>query len=169
MLDLKKKPKESIRNDLEKEIMYGFKEEFLQQDVKLLGAYKVDRGKILRSWIEGGLLDTSGIKRNVLKRALERVGVVIYKRASPREKPFVIFFVDGNAKRSTIDDAEEAAKIFKRLFPGVLTAFAGIDEEPDPIKKSRYKNLDAIIVGKNLEEAWDGVYKFLEEIFEEKR
>ncbi len=161
----KKKQKESIRNDLEKEIMYGFKEEFLQQSVKLLGTYKVDRGKILKSWIEGGLLDTSDIKRNILKSALSRVGVVIYKRASPKEKPYIIFFVDGNAKRSTIDDAEEAARVFKRLFPGVLAAFAGIDEEPEPIRKSRYKHLDAIIVGRNLEEAWDGVYKFLEEIF----
>ncbi len=161
----KKRPKESLRNDLEKEIMYGFKEEFLQQDVKLAGLYKVDRGKLITSWIEGGFLDTSDIKRPLLKRALSRIGVVIYRRASPREKPYIIFLVDTAAKRAAADSANEAAGIFKHLFPGTKTVFVAIDKEPEKLKPSRFKFLDKIIIGRDLEEAWNGVYDYLKQVF----
>lgn len=161
----RKKPKESLRNDLEKEIMYGFKEEFLQQDIKLAGIYKVDRGKLITSWIESGFLDTSGIKKPLIKRALSRVGVVIYKRSSPRDKPYIIFLVDTIAKRAAADSANEAAKVFKQLFPGTNIVFAAIDKEPDKLKSSRFKFLDAILIGKDLEEAWNKVYSYLKQVF----
>lgn len=160
-MSYKKKPKESLRNDLEKEIMYGFKEEFLQRDVKLSGIYKVDRGKLITSWIEGGFLDTSDIKRPLLKRALSKIGVVIYRRASPREKPYIIFLVDTVAKRAAADSANEAAQIFKHLFPNTKIVFIAIDKEPDKLKPSRFKYLDEIIIGKDLEEAWNKVYDYL--------
>jgi len=161
----KKKIRESVRKDLEKEIMYGFKEEFLQQDLKLASQYKVDRGKLLRSWVEGGLLDITNIRRNLLRKAIEKVGVVIYRRASPREKPHIIFFVDIIAKRSAANDANEAATIFKSLFPGVKAVFVAMDKEPEPLKKSQFKHLDEIITGTSLEEVWDKVYEYLKEEF----
>ncbi len=161
----KKKPKESLRNDLEKEIMYGFKEEFLQQDVKLAGMYKVDRGKLITSWIEGGFLDTSDIKRPLLKHALSKIGVVIYRRSSPRDKPYIIFLVDTIAKRAAADSANEAAQIFKHLFPNTKAVFVAIDKKPDKLKPARFKYLDEIIIGKNLEEAWNKVFEFLKETF----
>ena len=161
----KKKIRESIRKDLEKEIMYGFKEEFLQQYLDLNAKFKVDRGKLLRAWIEGGMLDTTDIRRPLLKKALERVGVVIYQRASPREKPYVIFFVDIIAKKSAAFDANESAGIFKKLFPGVKAVFVAMDKEPEKLKKSQFKHLDDIIVGTTLEEIWEKTYKFLKETF----
>ncbi len=163
-LPAKKKPKkESIRNDVEKEIMYGFKEEFLKRDVKLETTYKVDRGKLIRSWIEGGLLDISGFKKRDLKKAVDAIGVVIYRRAYPHEKPLIIFFVGLLAKRSVADDANEYAGIFKKLFPGLTTAFVALDPEPEKLPKGRYKNLDEIIVGKSLEEIWNKAKEFISE------
>ncbi len=161
----KKKVRESVRKDLEKEIMYGFKEEFLQQNLDLAAKYKVDRGKLIRSWIESGFLHTTDIRKDLLRKALDRIGVVIYERSSPRDKPYVIFFVDIIAKRSAANDANEAAEIFKKLFPTTKAVFVAMDKEPEELKKSRFRHLDEIIVGKTLEEVWDKVYEFLKETF----
>ncbi len=162
----KKKVRESIRKDLEKEIMYGFKEEFLQQDLNLAARFKVDRGKLIKSWIESGLLDITSVKRQDLKKVVERIGVVIYERSSPRDKPYVIFFTDVIGKRSAIDDANESASILKKLFPGIKAVFVAIDKEPEPIRRSRFKHLDEIIVDTTLEAVWDKTYEFLKETFQ---
>jgi len=161
----KKKVRESIRKDLEKELMYGFKEEFLQRSQELNARYKVDRGKLIRSWIESGLLDLTDVKRNLLRKIIERIGVVIYERASPREKPFIVFFVDAVAKIAAIHDANEAAEIIKKLFPHTKAVFVAMDKEPEPIKKSKFKHLDEIIIGASIEEIWDKAYELLKELF----
>lgn len=161
----KKKVRDSLRRDIEKEFMYGFKEEYLQKSQELTARYKVDRGKVLRSIIENEYMGALEIDEKKTKRLLEKVGVVIYKRASPREIPYVIVFTDVVGKRSAIDDAEEGSKLFKRLFPGAITIFAAIDPEPEEVKKKRYKSLDYVIIGKNLEEAWDKFDEILQELF----
>lgn len=158
-----KKARESIRRDVEKYIMYSFKEEYMQRSQEINAKYTVDRGKILRSILETEYHGALGISEKELKKLIEKVGVVIYKRASPREIPYIIVFTDVTARRAAIDDAEEASGVLKTLFPGSITVFATVDKEPEKIKK-KYKKLDHIVVGSTLEEMWEKFDEILREI-----
>lgn len=160
-----KKVRDSIRRDVEKYIMYSFKEEYMQKSQEINAKYTVDRGKILRSILETEYHGALDISDKELKRLIEKVGVVIYKRASPREIPYIIVFTDVNAKRANIDDAEWASGVLKSVFPGAVTVFATVDKEPEKIKK-KYKKLDHIVVGSELEEMWEKFDEILKELIE---
>ncbi|MGQ4891074.1 MAG: hypothetical protein ACP6IP_01160 [Candidatus Njordarchaeia archaeon] len=159
-----KKARESIRRDLEKYLMYSFKDEYLKKSQELNAKYLVDRGKILRSIFETEYHGALDISEKEIKRLIERIGVVIYKRASPKEIPYVIIFTDLSGKITAINDAEKGSKILKTLFPGSVTVFAAVDPAPEKIKK-KFKYLDHIVIGQNLEETWEKFDEILREMF----
>ncbi len=150
-----KKARESLRRDLEKYIVYSFKDEYLKQSQELNAKYLIDRGKILKSIFETEYHGALDISDRELKRLIERVGVVIYKRTSPKETPYVIIFSGLSGKKTAIDDAEEDSKVLKTVFPGSITVFAAVDPNPEKINKKRYKRLDHIIIGSTLEDMWE--------------
>jgi len=151
----KKKARESIRRDLEKYLMYSFKEEYMQKSQEINAKYTVDRGKIFRSIMENEYQGALDISDKELRRLLEKVGIVIYRRASPREKPFIIIFTDLAGKKTAIDDAEEESKVLKRIFKEIVTVFAAVDKEPERVNPKRYKKLDYIAISDSLEGVWE--------------
>ncbi|MEX2688995.1 MAG: hypothetical protein ACP6IQ_08175 [Candidatus Njordarchaeia archaeon] len=163
----KKKKKTFTGKIIEKGIVKMVKEDFLIDNVEWNSKFSVDRGKILKSWVESGLLEVTDISPNILKKAVDKVGVAIYRKSAPKEIPLLVIFTDTIPKKSTAASVNELAKVFKKIFPKVKTMLLAIGNDPDKINPSKYSHLDFIGFGSTLDDVWEVIKDDIEDVFKE--
>ena len=150
---IKKPPIERPRRDLEHMIMYSIKDEFFEPYVEIKSKFKIDRGRVFRSEIEIALPSQD---LRLMRKALDRMSNVLYFRGDP----VLIIFAHTEAPKSLIKNIDRLAGAIKEIKSNIKCIFIATDDKKPNVK---VKNLDSIFIGKNFDEIWPELKKWLEE------
>lgn len=109
--------------------------------------FKADRGHLLEAKIER-IAGGSGISKREVEEALNRVGLVIYRKRGALEYPAMILFLSNVAKYSTIFNSNEAVTRLRNLYPNVIGGFASvIDEKAEKdLTPENFEHLEYIVL-----------------------
>lgn len=108
---------------------------------------------------------SSGVEKRNLEDALNRVGLVIYRKKGALEHPAMIFFVSNVGKYSTVYDSNEALSQFKKLYSELVGCFASVEEREEPLDPKDFENLDYVVIAPKESEVLDQMGEVLQEFF----
>lgn len=157
---------ETIRRYLERMLLRMVKRWYFREYPDLRSEYKTDRGQLLESKLER-IVGGSGIRKEDVREALSRVGLVIYRKKGALEYPAMILFCSNVGKYSTVFSSNEAVSLFRRLYPNIVGNFVSVEEEKgESLKPDDFEYLEHIVVEPNETKALERVSSILQGYFD---